>query len=73
MCDDSSWLGLCFHLELSDHDLGWSNVLPGRLGAVTAVGKLVSPVPGETLRMTGNWVQHPVYGKQFRNSFRQLD
>ena len=32
---------------------------------VTAVGKLVSPVPGERLRLKGRWSEHPRFGRQF--------
>ena len=40
----------------------------GRLDPVTVLGTMVAPVPGETFRMKGEWVRHPVYGKQFRIS-----
>ncbi|KPJ77372.1 MAG: recombinase RecD [Deltaproteobacteria bacterium SG8_13] len=40
----------------------------GRLESVTVLGKMIAPVPGETLRLKGEWVRHPVYGEQFRIS-----
>lgn len=33
---------------------------------VTVVGTLMSPTPGEILKMTGEWVNHPKYGEQFK-------
>jgi len=38
----------------------------GHAQPITAVGNLVSPTPGETLRMKGEWSRHPKYGRQFR-------
>ena len=38
----------------------------GRRELVTAVGCLMSPVPGEVLRMTGEWKNHTRYGEQFQ-------
>jgi exodeoxyribonuclease V alpha subunit len=33
---------------------------------ITAVGHVMSPVPGEILQMRGDWIQHPKFGRQFR-------
>jgi len=33
---------------------------------VTIVGQLLSPTPGEVLRMKGLWVNHPRFGRQFK-------
>ncbi|MBA7625606.1 ATP-dependent RecD-like DNA helicase [subsurface metagenome] len=33
---------------------------------VTVIGNLVSPTPGETIRMKGEWSRHPKYGRQFK-------
>ena len=33
---------------------------------VTVVGKLLAPMPGEVLKMKGEWVTHPKYGSQFK-------
>lgn len=34
-------------------------------GVVTAVGHVLQVRPGETLRVTGQWKEHPRYGRQF--------
>ena len=33
---------------------------------VTIVGSLMSPMPGEMLRLKGNWQSHPRFGRQFK-------
>ena len=33
---------------------------------VTIVGNLISPTPGEILKMGGAWINHPKFGKQFK-------
>ncbi|KPK28926.1 MAG: recombinase RecD [Nitrospira bacterium SG8_3] len=33
---------------------------------ITAVGKLISPTPGELLKMEGAWMDHPKFGRQFK-------
>ena len=33
---------------------------------VTIVGQLISPAPGEVLRMKGLWINHPRFGRQFK-------
>ena len=38
----------------------------GRRDLVTVVGRLMSPTPGEILKMKGEWVNHPRYGEQFK-------
>jgi len=38
----------------------------GKHDLVTVVGNFMSPAPGEILRMTGQWQNHPKYGEQFR-------
>jgi len=40
----------------------------GQRDLVTVVGNLMSPAPGETLKMSGEWVNHPKYGEQFKVS-----
>ncbi len=37
----------------------------GRRELVTVVGRLMEPVPGEIIEMTGQWKIHPQYGEQF--------
>jgi exodeoxyribonuclease V alpha subunit len=58
--------GVVESLLFSSEDSGYAVVKlrsGGRL--LTAVGSLVSPVPGERLRLTGHWTQHPRFGAQF--------
>jgi exodeoxyribonuclease V alpha subunit len=38
----------------------------GRRDLVTVVGNLVAPTPGEIIRMSGEWTNHPKYGEQFK-------
>jgi len=38
----------------------------GRHDLVTIVGALMSPAPGEILKMRGRWGSHPKYGEQFK-------
>jgi exodeoxyribonuclease V alpha subunit len=38
----------------------------GRRELVTVVGNLMSPLPGEIIRMKGEWANHPRYGEQFK-------
>jgi len=38
----------------------------GQRDLVTVVGTLMAPTPGEILKMSGEWVNHPKYGEQFK-------
>ncbi len=38
----------------------------GRSGLVTVVGNLIAPIPGEMILMSGEWINHPRYGEQFK-------
>jgi exodeoxyribonuclease V alpha subunit len=38
----------------------------GRNDLVTVVGNLLSPTPGEVIKMRGEWVNNPKYGEQFK-------
>ncbi|MDH7516644.1 MAG: AAA family ATPase, partial [Bacteroidota bacterium] len=38
----------------------------GELFPIVATGEMASPVVGEEYILTGEWVEHPRYGKQFR-------
>jgi len=40
--------------------------VPGRHELVTVVGNFLAPTPGEVLKMTGEWVNNPKYGEQFK-------
>lgn len=35
---------------------------------ITVVGNLLNPVPGTTLKIKGEWIRHPKFGKQFKIS-----
>lgn len=39
---------------------------PSEPGQVNVVGLLGDVAPGESLRMTGDWVEHPKFGRQFK-------
>ena len=38
----------------------------GRPDAITIVGNLVSPVPGQFIKAGGEWTRHPKFGEQFK-------
>ncbi|MBW1800844.1 MAG: ATP-dependent RecD-like DNA helicase [Deltaproteobacteria bacterium] len=38
----------------------------GQREPVTVVGNLMAPVPGEIIKMKGEWSNHPKYGEQFK-------
>lgn len=38
----------------------------GNRAPITVVGTLVTPAPGETLKIKGSWVKHPKYGEQLQ-------
>ena len=38
----------------------------GNRDLVTVVGNLLDPVPGEIIKMKGEWTTHPKYGEQFK-------
>ena len=40
--------------------------VPGQPELVTVVGNLPEVQPGESLRLTGDWMNHPKHGKQFK-------
>ena len=47
--------------------------IPGERDLVTVVGNLTAPTPGEVIHMTGEWANHPRYGRQFRiDRYRSL-
>lgn len=41
----------------------------GRMDLVTVVGTIASPTPGEILNMSGEWINHPQFGEQFKVTF----
>lgn len=38
----------------------------GQRDLVTIVGNLMAPIPGEIIKMRGEWANHPRYGEQFK-------
>ncbi|MBW1900833.1 MAG: ATP-dependent RecD-like DNA helicase [Deltaproteobacteria bacterium] len=38
----------------------------GNPALVTVVGNLIDPMPGEIIKMKGEWANHPKYGEQFK-------
>ena len=38
----------------------------GQRELVTVVGNLMAPAPGEIIKMSGEWINHPRYGEQFK-------
>ena len=43
--------------------------VPGRQDLVCAVGNLMAPMPGEIIKMQGEWANHPKFGEQFKIVF----
>ena len=39
---------------------------PSEPGQINVVGLLGDVAPGESLRMSGEWVEHPKFGRQFK-------
>jgi len=53
----------------ANEDNAWSVVrlaVAGTRDPVTAVGNLLGVQPGESLRLTGSWIDDPRHGRQFR-------
>ncbi len=71
----SELTGQIEHITFTNNEDGFTIArmkVPGRFDPVTVLGKMIAPAPGETFRMTGEWVHHPVYGEQFRiNSYER--
>lgn len=58
--------GVVEDLVYSNEENGYSVVrLKSGEETITAVGSMVSPVPGELLRLEGEWKNHPRFGRQF--------
>ncbi|MGD2115300.1 MAG: ATP-dependent RecD-like DNA helicase [Acidobacteriota bacterium] len=67
--DADSLEGTLERIVFSNEENGWSVVrlhVPGASGIATAVGNLLEVQPGERVRLTGEWVEDPKYGRQFR-------
>ncbi len=43
--------------------------VPGRPDLVCVVGTLMAPMPGEIIKMHGEWTNHPKFGEQFKIVF----
>lgn len=56
-------------------DTGWTVArlqVAGMREPVPVVGTMLSPEPGESVRLYGTWTQHPQFGRQFRFERYQL-
>jgi exodeoxyribonuclease V alpha subunit len=56
-------------IKYSNNETGYSVLsmhIDGFKKPVTVVGNIVSPSPGEPLKLSGSWITHPKFGKQFK-------
>ncbi|HEX5718419.1 MAG TPA: ATP-dependent RecD-like DNA helicase [Thermoanaerobaculia bacterium] len=63
--------GVLERVVFANEENAWSVVrlaVPGRHDHVTAVGNLLGIQPGESLRLAGEWIDDPKYGRQFKVS-----
>jgi exodeoxyribonuclease V alpha subunit len=63
--------GVLERVVFANEENAWSVVrlaVPGRQDHVTAVGNLLGIQPGENLRLSGEWIDDPKYGRQFKVS-----
>src|SRR5215213_4078488 len=63
--------GVLERVVFSNEENAWSVVrlaVQGRQDHVTAVGNLLGIQPGENLRLAGEWIDDPKYGRQFKVS-----
>lgn len=63
--------GVLERVVFANEENAWCVVrlaVTGQRDPVTAVGNLLGVQPGESLRLTGTWVQDPKYGRQLRVS-----
>ncbi len=63
-----------YYNEANGYMVGRLRLAPrgGRAALVTFVGHLPPLKPGESLRLEGEWVDHPEYGRQFKVSSHQV-
>ena len=57
------------HITFTNEESGFTIarvLVSGRREPVTVVGTLMGPTPGEVLDMTGEWTNHPRFGRQFK-------
>jgi len=67
--------GIIERITFHAPDTGWTVArlgVAGRLEAVPAVGTMLSPEAGESVRLFGEWQKHQTYGRQFRFERYQL-
>lgn len=68
--------GVLERVVFANEENAWSVVrlaVPGRQDLVTAVGNLLGIQPGESLRLAGEWIDDPKYGRQFKvSSYRTV-
>jgi exodeoxyribonuclease V alpha subunit len=61
--------GVLERIVYANEENAWSVIrlsVPGRKEPISVVGNLVGIQPGETLRLTGKWVNDPKHGRQFQ-------
>ncbi|HTQ81138.1 MAG TPA: ATP-dependent RecD-like DNA helicase [Thermoanaerobaculia bacterium] len=61
--------GVLEKVVFANEENAWSVVrlvLPGESLPATAVGNLLGVQPGESLRLSGEWISDPKYGRQFK-------
>jgi len=61
--------GVLERVTYTNEENAWSVIkisVPGKRDPVTVVGNLLGVQPGESLRVTGSWVNDKKYGPQFR-------
>ncbi len=54
-----------FYNDENDFTIARLNV-PGYRDLVTVKGTIMAPTPGQVLRVTGQWINHPQFGEQFQ-------
>ncbi|MCB1057170.1 MAG: AAA family ATPase, partial [Acidobacteria bacterium] len=73
---DETLEGVLEKVVFANPENGWSVLklsVPGKRGAVTAVGNVAGVQPGENLRLAGHWEEDRKWGKRFRaSSFRTV-
>src|SRR5688500_2881120 len=63
--------GVLERVVFANEENAWSVVritVPASRDQVTAVGNLLGVQPGESLRLAGEWIDDPKYGRQFKVS-----
>lgn len=70
-CEQQAIEGRLERVTFHNPATGWTvfQMATDSPGLISAVGTMVAPLAGETVKMAGNWEDHPRYGRQFH--FRQ--